>query len=462
LADRQSPDQILEELSKTKIAGVLLILYFVNLACHVCVPEHSRNTVLISLLYYTRMKSASIIVGISAGIAGYKILDLIKILKGKRYNVQVVMTLRAIEMFGKSDFEKAAGYKISPRVIPVNFQYKKVLRNYKIDHIELAAKADLIVVAPATADIIGKIASGLADDLLTTTILASHSPVLICPSMNSRMWTNPAVEENIQILKRRNFHILSPISGRLACGTVGIGRLPDVEEIAGEIERILLQSKKLKGKKIMITAGGTTEPIDAVRMITNRSTGKMGAALVDACWRQGAQVLFLHSVSSVMPRFPVREEKFTTASNLEELMKKNIKNYDCLFHVAAISDFIPEKFIDQKIDSRQSINISFKPARKIINQVKKWNRKIKLVGFKAIYKLSEKEIIKTAFEKLEDCGADYIIANDVGGEGIGFAANDNEVYIVSGKGYSVKIPKAPKTEIAEKILNNIFPDGKEN
>ncbi len=402
------------------------------------------------------MENTSIIIGISAGIAGYKMLDLIKILKRKRYDVQVVMTRHAIEMFGVGDFEKVTGHKISPRVIPVNFRYKDVFRSYKIDHIELAAKADLIVIAPATADAIGKIAGGLADDLLTTTILASHSPVLICPSMNSQMWKNPAVEENTQILKKRGFHILPPESGRLACGTVGVGRLPDVEEIAGEIERILSQSKKLKGKKIIITAGGTTELIDAVRVITNRSTGKMGAALSDACWRRGAQVLFLHAVSSVMPRFPVKEAKFTTAWELEQLIKKNIKDYDCLFHVAAVSDFIPEKFINRKIDSNQSIKISLKPAKKIINQVKKWNRKIKLIGFKAVYKLPEKEIIKTAFEKLEDCGADYIIANDVGGEGIGFAANDNEVYIISEKGLLAKINKAPKTEIAEKVLDIIF------
>ncbi|MBI4990874.1 bifunctional phosphopantothenoylcysteine decarboxylase/phosphopantothenate--cysteine ligase CoaBC [Candidatus Gottesmanbacteria bacterium] len=433
----------------------------------------------------------TIVIGVSSGIAAYKIVDLIKILKYKNIEIEVIMTNTAVKIFGVEMFEKAAGKKVYTDLVPDGFDYREVLKKREVEHIKLADAASLFVIAPATANIIGKIAAGIADDFLTTTILATEAPVLVCPSMNIHMWENPIVQKNLDELKKLGYFILHPDSGQLACGYEGVGRLAHPQKIAEEILRLLYEKEKLKGKKIIITAGGTSEPIDAVRTITNRASGKMGTAIAQECYLRGADVLLLKSKTAVGTNAPqdtsgvaswkfdpgsllreldpgsyrghdspdggvIKIEIFETAKNLEELIKKYIKNYDILFHTAAVSDFLPEKIIDKKLDSQKPVVLKLRPAPKILHQIKSWNKKIKLVGFKAVYKLEEKELIDAGIKKLKESNSDYIIVNDVGKEGVGFGVDTNEVYIVSPKGFLVKIPKASKKEVARKILDYIF------
>lgn len=399
----------------------------------------------------------TVIIGISSGIAAYKILDLINILKSKNIDVEVIMTAAAVKMFGKEMFEKAVGKRVFTDLIPKNFDYKQVLKDREVEHIKLADSASLFVVAPATANTIAKLANGIADDFLTTTLLAATSPILICPSMNVHMWENSLTQENLEKLKTLHYYILHPDSGQLACGYEGVGRLADPQKISEEIFQLLFERERLKGKKIIVTAGGTSESIDAVRTITNRASGKMGTAIADACFVQGADVLLLRAKSSVISRFNIKSEVFETANDLEGLIKRHVNNYNVIFHTAAVSDFIPEEKIETKLDSAKPFILKLKPIPKIISRIKEWNSKIKLIGFKAIYKLSEKELIKKGISKLKESNSDFIIVNDVGKEGVGFAVDTNEVYIISPKGLLAKIEKSPKKEIARKILEYIFP-----
>ncbi len=398
----------------------------------------------------------TVIIGISSGIAAYKIVDLIKILRSRNITVEVIMTNTAVKMFGKEMFEKASGKKVYTALISSDFDYKEVLKNREVEHVKLADNASLFVVAPATANIIAKIAHGISDDFLTTTLLAAYTHVLICPSMNVHMWENSVVQENLDKLKQLGYFILHPDSGDLACGYKGVGRLAEPAKIAEEIFQLLFEREKLKGQKIIVTAGGTSEPIDAVRTITNRALGKMGTAIAETCYMQGADVLLLRAKNSIAGRFDIKEQIFETSQDLEELIRKNVANYDVLFHTAAVSDFVSEKKLDEKLESQESFTLKLKPAPKIINKIKTWNPKIKLIGFKAVYKLPEKELIKVGMEKLHDSNSDYIIVNDVGKEGVGFAVDTNEVYIISPKDLVAKIEKAPKKDVARKIIKYIF------
>lgn len=414
----------------------------------------------------------TVVIGISSGIAAYKIVDLIKILRNKNIDVEVIMTATAVLMFGKEMFEDVSGKKVYSSLIPKDFDYRQVLKNREVEHVKLADNAPLFVIAPATANIIGKLAHGIADDFLTTAVMATSSPVLICPSMNVHMWENPILQENLEKLQSRGYFIMEPDSGELACGYQGVGRLAEPEIIAGEIIRLLNKKNTLKGRKIIVTAGGTSEPIDAVRTITNRASGKMGAAIAEECYKRGAEVLLLKSKTVVGTNAPqdtsgvtrrgspdgggMKIKVFETSADLEQLIEKHVKNYDTLFHTAAVSDFVPSEKLDMKLDSGKSFVLKLKPAKKIISRIKKWNPKIKLIGFKAVYKLQEKELIETGIKKSKDSNSDYIIVNDVGKEGVGFAVDTNEVYIISPKGLVAKIEKDTKKEVAGKILDLIF------
>ncbi len=404
----------------------------------------------------TLIINKTVVIGISSGIAAYKIIDLIKILKGKNITVEIIITSAAVKMFGVEMFEKAVGKKVYSDLIPQDFDYRQVLKNREVEHIKLADSASLLVIAPATANIIGKLAHGLADDFLTTTVLAATAPILICPSMNVNMWRNPILQDNLDKLSKLGYLIMQPDSGQLACGYKGVGRLAEPEKIADEILGLLSNREKLKDTKIIVTAGGTSEPIDAVRTITNRASGKMGLALAEECHQQGAEVLLIRSNTAVSSRFNIKEETFETAKDLENLIKKHIKSYDVLFHTAAVSDFIPEKYIDGKLDSKKPLNLILKPAAKIIHQIKTWNPKIKLIGFKAVYKEKEENLIKIGIKKLKESNSDFVIVNDVGREGVGFGVDTNEVYIISQKGFLAKISKNTKTEVAKKIIDAIF------
>lgn len=401
-------------------------------------------------------KNKTVIIGITSGIAAYKIIDVVRILRAKRIDVCCIMTDAATKMVPAADFENASGHKVYTTLFPQGFQYKKILEDRKVEHVELADKASLFVIAPATANTISKVAAGIADNFLTTTVLATKAPVLICPSMNVHMWNNKIIQENIEKLQQRGFSFLHPQQGALACGYTGVGRLADVSKIAEKIFSLLARTTQLQGKKVIVTAGGTIEPIDAVRIITNRSSGKMGIALAEACFEQGADVLLLRSAHAVKAKYPIKEKLFETVDQLSQLLRESCQEYATIFHVAAVSDFTLAQKYSSKISSSKPLILRLHPTVKILDQIKQWNPKMRVIAFKAEYNQTEKNLIQKGREKLNQNSADVIIVNDIGKKGIGFDSEENEVYIISRSHKVVKIPKSSKTNIAKKIIEIVF------
>jgi len=398
----------------------------------------------------------NILIGVTSGIAAYKVLDLIKLLKNEGHEVFVIMTKGATEMISPQNFEKASGNKVYVNLFEKNFDYREILERRKVEHIDLADKTDVMVIAPATANIIGKLAHGIADDFLTTTALAVTSPIIICPSMNVNMWGNPIVQENLNKLKSIGYQIIEPTAGMLACGYEGMGRLENVEIINKEINELLERTESLKGKKVIVTAGGTIEKVDEVRYIANRSSGKMGVAISEECYLRGADVLLLRAKNSITPRYLIKEKIFETSKDLMNLIKENIKNTDFFYQVAAVSDYKVKQKFEGKLSSKKSITLKLIPQIKIIDQIKKLSSKTTLIAFKAEYGLSEKLLIKEGQRKLKESKADFVIANDVSRKDRGFESDNNEIYIISANGSVKKIPLASKREVAKQIVDYLI------
>lgn len=365
----------------------------------------------------------TVILGISGGIAAVKAPALVKLLQAKRFQVECVLTKSA------KNFVKIKGYT---DLFRSGFQAKKILSQRKVEHIELADKADLILIVPATANLLAKLAHGLADDYLTTLVLATRAPLIVCPAMNVNMWVNPAVQENLAILKHRGVQIIEPVAGMLACGYEGIGRLEELQKIVKAVVDRLEVKDTLKGRKILVTAGPTREQIDAVRFITNRSSGKMGAAIAAMAARRGAQVKLL-----------MGQRDFITAKDLLILVKKLASDYDIIFHTAAVGDFGVQPQ-SGKLSSRRPVSLRLETQVKILEQIKKFNPKITVIGFKAEFGIPQKLTVQP--------GANATIYNDISRLDIGFASADNEVIVVLPKGKKM-IKKAPKATVADQLLD---------
>jgi len=396
----------------------------------------------------------TVVLGITSGIAAFKALDLVKLLKSEDINVEVIMTERATQMIEPVEFEKASGNKVYTNLFEKDFDYKRVLEARSVEHIALADKADVLAIVPATANVIGKLANGLADDYLTTTTLAVTAPVIVAPAMNVHMWENPIVSENVAKLKKLGYQIMEPETGLLACGYEGKGRLADVAVIRDEILKQLTRTSSLNGQKIIVTAGGTVEKIDSVRSITNRSSGKMGVAIAEELYLRGAEVLLLHARNSVRPRYLMQEEIFETTTDLLNLIKKHISGAGTIYHAAAVSDFTAESF-KGKLKSKEEVVLKLKPQVKILDQIKKLKPKIRLIAFKAEHDLSADELIKVSLTRLKETGADIVIANDISKNDRGFEADTNEVLVVFPNGTFKKIAFGLKREIACQIIDLI-------
>ena len=390
--------------------------------------------------------------GVTSGIAAYKSLDLIKLLQNEGVNVSVILTKHATQMVSKEEFEKVTKHTVYTELFEKGFDYKDVLKNRSVDHIDLADSVDVLAIVPATASIIAKIAYGIAEDFLTTTTLAVRAPILLAPSMNVNMWQNPLVQENVAKLKKLGYQIIEPAEGMLACGYTGKGRLEDVVVIKDAIMSELQKSDRLKGKKIMITSGGTTEKIDDVRSITNKSSGKMGAALANACYLQGAEVIFLRAKTSARSRFGIAEKTFETADELFSLIKQELNDADVIFHTAAVSDFQLAEKVTGKIASDQSVNLQLTPRVKISDEIKKINPHVKLIIFKAEHGLTNSELLKEAEKKMRQSQADAVVANDISKHDRGFQADTNEVLVVTKNGTSHYFPLDSKTNIATALV----------
>jgi len=391
-----------------------------------------------------------IIFGVTSGIALYKVVDLVKSLK-KRFNVIVVMTEHATKLIKPNVFEKASDNKVAVKLFRKGFDYKKYLQQRKIKHISLADRADLVVIAPATANTIAKLANGIANDLLSTTVLATKADKVICPAMNVNMWNNKITQQNITKLKKLNFHIVEPEYGMLACGYKGKGRLAKIDKIEKFVLDLFERKNQFRNKKIMVTAGATVEEIDPIRVITNRSSGKMGIAIANAAFRRGADVVLVRGNTTVEPDYNYKDIQVKSASDLYKAVKDNI-DVDIIIHTAAVSDFTISKK-SKKISSKSKLKLELTPTTKILEKIKKLNKKVFLVGFKAEHGLRKDKLVEKAYSKLKKADADLIIANDVAKKGAGFETDTNEVYIVD-KHKNIKfLPLQHKKLIADKILD---------
>jgi phosphopantothenoylcysteine decarboxylase / phosphopantothenate---cysteine ligase len=397
-------------------------------------------------------RGKKVVIGVTGGIACYKAVDIAKKMKGLGADVHVIMTEHAKKLVDRKDFKNATGNKVHDSLFHPDINYiDYIKKNKPIKHISLADIADMFLVCPATANVIGKIANGICDDLLTTSIMATNAPVLICPAMNVKMWKNTIMQENVANLRKSNYHFADPEYGELACGYKGMGRLAGGEKIIESASLLLKNSSDFSGKNVLVTAGATYEEIDPVRVITNKSSGKMGCAIAEQAFLRGANVVLLRGTGSAEPKYHFHEEVFTDVDDLFSRIKKHVRGAGIVIHSAAVSDFTVEKN-DEKIKSTSELHLELTPSTKILEKLKSLNSKMVLVGFKAEVNLSEKELADKAYGLLKSADADIIVANDVGKKGAGFDVDTNEVLII-GKKTRRKADMASKRKIADEILD---------
>jgi phosphopantothenoylcysteine decarboxylase/phosphopantothenate--cysteine ligase len=384
------------------------------------------------------LNDKKVLLGITGSVAAYKAPDLIKAFKEEGASVSVVMTDASSHFVTPLALEIASGGKVF-----------KGLFDEPMAHISLAREADLMVAAPATANLIGKFASGIADDLITTLLMAFNGPVIVAPAMNWRMYENPTFKKNLKYLKSIGVVEVAPEEGKLACGEEGVGRMASVERIV-EAACAALGPRDLGGKKIVVTAGPTREYMDAVRFISNPSTGKMGYALAREAVRRGADVTLISGPSSLTAPDAVKFISVDTAAEMKEAVLKSMRGAHALIMAAAVGDFTPATKSRGKIEKSKVSAIKLKKAPDILSEVGKKRRKPLIVGFAA----EAGENLERAKDKLKRKGADIIVFNDITAEGSGFGADTNRVVIIDKKG-SKEYPLLPKDEVAGLILDRV-------
>ena len=390
------------------------------------------------------LKGENIILGVTGGIACYKSCEIVSRLRKLNANVDVVMTKNATEFVQPLTFETLSSN-------PVAFDMFAPKKTYEVEHVSLAKKASLCVVAPATADIIAKLAEGIADDMLTTTMLALKCPVLIAPAMNTNMYENPITQANIETLKKRGFIFVSPGEGRLACGDVGVGKMAEPVEIVSKIVELLRPKQDFSGKKVLITCGATREPIDGVRFITNKSSGKMGIEIAKAVAKRGGQVFLVKGLVSVdIPNYLTNVYPVETTQEMFDKVMELYKDCDIIIKAAAPSDYkLKEKF-ENKIKS-ETLTLSLVKNKDIAKELGKVKGDKKLVIFCA----ETQDLLENAKKKLESKNADLIVANDVTQKGAGFDVDTNIVTIINKKGELKPYPIMKKSEVANIILDEV-------
>lgn len=389
------------------------------------------------------LNNKNILIGITGGIAAYKICSLIRLYKKAGANVRVIMTPSAENFVTKLTLQTLSNNEVYIDHFNID--------QYKPEHISLCDEADICIVAPATANTISKIANGICDNLLCSTLCAFTKPILIAPAMNTGMWNNVFVQENISKLAKNGYHIINPENGYLACGTNGVGRMAEVEDIFEKTSEILAQKQILKGKRILITAGGTKEKIDPVRYISNYSSGKMGIALADIAHQMGAEVTL---VSTFNLNKSYKNIVTESAQEMEKTVKYELKKQDCVIMAAAVADYRIANYSEQKIKKTNDdcIKLSLIKNPDILKEISATESNAIIVGFCA----ESENLIENAKTKILAKGCDYLIANDISRKDIGFSSDLNEVYILDKNLKISHIEKDTKLNIAKKILEKIF------
>ncbi|MBX9135857.1 MULTISPECIES: bifunctional phosphopantothenoylcysteine decarboxylase/phosphopantothenate--cysteine ligase CoaBC [unclassified Clostridium] len=392
--------------------------------------------------------SKCVVIGVTGGIAVYKALDVISALRKKDIEVHVIMTESATKFVNPLTFQSIS----QNMVVTDMFAEPKA---WEIQHISLAQKADLMLIAPATANIIGKVANGISDDMLSTTIMAaSKAKVIFAPAMNTHMYQNRIVQGNIEKLKSYGYDFIEPASGRLACGDIGVGKLADVNTI---VERVLTElndkEQDLNGKKVLISAGPTIAPIDPVRYITNRSTGKMGYAIAEEARDRGAEVVLVSGPTNLNPPKNVRVINIKTNEEMKNEIYDNFEWADIVIKSAAVADYKPKEYSEEKIKKGEGdLNLCLTRDNDILKSLGDMKTHQILVGFAA----ESNDVLKNADKKLKNKNLDFIVANDITASDTGFGSEDNKVVILSKNNEKLELDKMSKKEVASNIFDMIL------
>lgn len=392
------------------------------------------------------LKGKTVVLAVSGSIAAYKIASLASALKKLHANVQVLMTKNAVNFINPITFESLTGNKCLVDTFDRNFQYS-------VEHVALAKQADVVLVAPASANVIGKIAHGIADDMLTTTVMACKCKKIIAPAMNTNMFDNPILQDNLKILEHYGYEVISPAVGYLACGDTGAGKMPEPELLLQYILREIAYEKDMQGKRVLVTAGPTQESIDPVRFITNHSTGKMGYAIAKMCMLRGAEVTLVSGPTSIAKPEFVHMVDVVTAKEMYEEVTKRAKDQDIIIKAAAVADYRPKSVSSEKMKKKDDdLAISMERTDDILKFLGEHKKEHQfLCGFS----METENMLENSRKKLEKKHLDMIVANNLKVEGAGFAGDTNVVTIITGQ-EEVSLGKMTKEETALRILDEIL------
>lgn len=392
------------------------------------------------------LKGKTIILGVSGGIAAYKSASLASMLVKAGAEVHVIMTENALHFINPITFEVLTGNKCLVDTFDRNFQYN-------VEHVALAQKADLVMIAPATANVIAKLAHGLADDMLTTTVLACKSKKIIVPAMNTNMYENPVTQDNMRLLGKYGMEVVEPARGRLACGDVGTGKMPEADVLFEHILKDVALEKDMLGKKVLITAGPTQESIDPVRFLTNHSTGKMGYSIAKICMRRGAEVTLVTGPVSIAPPMFVTVVPVRTAKEMFEEVTARSGEMDIIIKAAAVADYRPKDVSDEKVKKADdALTIALERTDDILKYLGEHKKDGQfLCGFS----METQNMLGNSMAKLEKKKLDMIVANNLKVEGAGFGTDTNVVTIITRAGVTA-LDKMSKEEVAMELLDRIM------
>jgi phosphopantothenoylcysteine decarboxylase / phosphopantothenate---cysteine ligase len=387
-----------------------------------------------------------IALGVSGGIAAYKAAELVRLLQERSVRVQVVMTRAAQEFVRPLTFAALSGEKVITDLFGEGAQEPNI--DSAVEHIAVAQSIDALVVAPATADIIARFVHGQADDFLTTLFLATTAPVVVAPAMNVNMWEHPATQENILKLRERGVRVVAPDSGYLACGMIGPGRLAANEAVVSAVMEALGAAEDLARETVLITAGPTREPIDPVRYLSNRSSGRMGYALAEAALRRGAKVILITGPTALKPPSGAEVVQIETAREMLDAVMANLERSTVIIKAAAVADFTVRHAEEQKIKRSGSLSLELEPTPDILKQVAARKGARVVIGFAA----ETQNALENARKKLQSKSLDAIVVNDVSQPGIGFDSERNAVTILTGSD-TITVPETTKWEVAHRVLD---------
>jgi len=389
------------------------------------------------------LKGKTILLGVTGGIAAYKAAALTSALVKLHANVEVVMTDHATKFVAPLTFEQLSGNKVLVDTFDRNFVHQ-------VEHIALAERTDLVMIAPATANVAAKLAHGLADDMLTTTVLACRCPKIIAPAMNTNMFENPVTQDNLEILRKYGWEVIAPASGRLACGAVGAGKMPEPETLVQHILRQLAMPHDLMGKKVLVTAGPTQESLDPVRYLTNHSTGKMGYAIAKMAMLRGAQVTLVSGPTAIQPPMFVDVVNIKSAQDMYEAVCAHAEESDFIFKAAAVADYTPVDYADNKMKKKDGdMSIPLKRTQDILQYLGSHHREGQVIcGFS----METENMLENSRAKLVKKNVDMICANNLKVAGAGFGVDTNIITLIT-KEDMTELPLLSKEEAANEIIN---------